>query len=58
MGVCLTEHVLPPTVSVGCLVMSVIMGTCAMLVKETGVTVFGVCIIYDALVLCRKPLVQ
>uniref|UniRef100_A0A3B5K2A9 dolichyl-phosphate-mannose--protein mannosyltransferase n=1 Tax=Takifugu rubripes TaxID=31033 RepID=A0A3B5K2A9_TAKRU len=46
----------PPTVSVGCLLISVLLGTCAMLVKETGITVFGVCIIYDALVLCRKPL--
>ncbi|XP_014063453.2 protein O-mannosyl-transferase TMTC1 isoform X2 [Salmo salar] len=27
-----------------------------MLVKETGITVFGVCVFYDALVLCRKPL--
>uniref|UniRef100_H3CAZ3 dolichyl-phosphate-mannose--protein mannosyltransferase n=1 Tax=Tetraodon nigroviridis TaxID=99883 RepID=H3CAZ3_TETNG len=58
VGVCLTEDVLPPTVSVGCLVISVLLGTCAMLVKETGITVFGVCIIYDALVLCRKPLGQ
>lgn len=57
VGVCLSEDVLPPTVSVGCLVVSVLMGTCAMLVKETGITVFGVCVIYDALVLCRKPLV-
>uniref|UniRef100_H2RZ30 dolichyl-phosphate-mannose--protein mannosyltransferase n=1 Tax=Takifugu rubripes TaxID=31033 RepID=H2RZ30_TAKRU len=46
----------PPTVSVGCLLISVLLGTCAMLVKETGITVFGVCIIYDALVLCRKIL--
>uniref|UniRef100_A0A665TGF5 dolichyl-phosphate-mannose--protein mannosyltransferase n=1 Tax=Echeneis naucrates TaxID=173247 RepID=A0A665TGF5_ECHNA len=33
------------------------LGTCAMLVKETGITVFGVCALYDALVLCRKPLI-
>jgi hypothetical protein len=34
---------------------SLLLGTCAMLVKETGITVFGVCVLYDALVLCRKP---
>ncbi|TWW73551.1 protein O-mannosyl-transferase TMTC1 isoform X2 [Takifugu flavidus] len=56
VGVCLSEDDFPPTVSVGCLLISVLLGTCAMLVKETGITVFGVCIIYDALVLCRKPL--
>ncbi|XP_071390444.1 protein O-mannosyl-transferase TMTC1-like [Centroberyx affinis] len=39
------------------LVASLVLGTCAMLVKETGVTVFGVCVLYDALVLCRRPLI-
>ncbi|KAM4712287.1 protein O-mannosyl-transferase TMTC1 isoform 2-T2 [Anableps anableps] len=38
------------------LLLSLFLGTCAMLVKETGITVFGVCLLYDALVLCRKPL--
>ncbi|XP_016390792.1 transmembrane and TPR repeat-containing protein 1-like [Sinocyclocheilus rhinocerous] len=47
----------PPTVSVLSLALSLLLGTCAMLVKETGVTVFGVCILYDFLVLCRKPLI-
>ncbi|XP_061662803.1 protein O-mannosyl-transferase TMTC1 [Syngnathoides biaculeatus] len=42
----------PPTASAGCLVISLLLGTCAMLVKETGITVFGVCVVYDALVLC------
>ncbi|KAG7455919.1 hypothetical protein MATL_G00246230 [Megalops atlanticus] len=46
----------PPTVSSCSLVLSLFLGTCAMLVKETGVTVFGVCVVYDGLVLCRKPL--
>ncbi|XP_055081629.1 protein O-mannosyl-transferase TMTC1 isoform X2 [Periophthalmus magnuspinnatus] len=40
------------------LVLSLLLGTCAMLVKETGVTVFGVCLVYDALILCRKPLLS
>ena len=35
---------------------SLFLGTCAMLIKETGVTVFGVCVLYDALELCHKPL--
>uniref|UniRef100_A0A8C1UYA6 dolichyl-phosphate-mannose--protein mannosyltransferase n=1 Tax=Cyprinus carpio TaxID=7962 RepID=A0A8C1UYA6_CYPCA len=42
----------PPTVSVLSLALSLLLGTCAMLVKETGVTVFGVCVLYDFLVLC------
>ncbi|XP_043093670.1 protein O-mannosyl-transferase TMTC1 isoform X2 [Puntigrus tetrazona] len=48
----------PPTVSVLSLALSLLLGTCAMLVKETGVTVFGVCVLYDFLVLCRKPLIS
>uniref|UniRef100_A0A672IKJ1 dolichyl-phosphate-mannose--protein mannosyltransferase n=1 Tax=Salarias fasciatus TaxID=181472 RepID=A0A672IKJ1_SALFA len=47
----------PPTASAGSLLAALVLGTCAMLVKETGVTVFGVCVLYDALVLCRRPLV-
>ncbi|XP_061617506.1 protein O-mannosyl-transferase TMTC1 isoform X1 [Phyllopteryx taeniolatus] len=46
----------PSTVSAGSLVISLLLGTCAMLVKETGITVFGVCVVYDALVLCGNPL--
>uniref|UniRef100_A0A8C9VMS7 dolichyl-phosphate-mannose--protein mannosyltransferase n=1 Tax=Scleropages formosus TaxID=113540 RepID=A0A8C9VMS7_SCLFO len=37
----------PPTVSSCSLVLSLLLGSCAMLVKETGVTVFGVCVVYD-----------
>uniref|UniRef100_A0A8C7TZ60 dolichyl-phosphate-mannose--protein mannosyltransferase n=1 Tax=Oncorhynchus mykiss TaxID=8022 RepID=A0A8C7TZ60_ONCMY len=47
---------LPSTVSVWALGASLLLGTCAMLVKETGITVFGVCVLYDALVLCRNCL--
>ncbi|XP_008399435.1 transmembrane and TPR repeat-containing protein 1 isoform X2 [Poecilia reticulata] len=51
-----SEDSFPSTVSPGSLLVSLFLGTCAMLVKETGITVFGVCLLYDALVLCRKPL--
>ncbi|XP_038964828.1 protein O-mannosyl-transferase TMTC1 isoform X2 [Rattus norvegicus] len=37
----------PPTASPFFLLLSLFLGTCAMLVKETGVTVFGVCLVYD-----------
>ncbi|XP_030119103.4 protein O-mannosyl-transferase TMTC1 [Taeniopygia guttata] len=40
------EH-FPPTTSPFFLLLSLFLGTCAMLVKETGVTVFGVCLVYD-----------
>ncbi|XP_056366601.1 protein O-mannosyl-transferase TMTC1 isoform X4 [Oenanthe melanoleuca] len=40
------EH-FPPTASPFFLLLSLFLGTCAMLVKETGVTVFGVCLVYD-----------
>ncbi|XP_064877201.1 protein O-mannosyl-transferase TMTC1-like [Oncorhynchus nerka] len=56
VGVCDSANCLPSTVSVWVLGASLLLGTCAMLVKETGITVFGVCVFYDALVLCRKPL--
>ncbi|XP_064200587.1 protein O-mannosyl-transferase TMTC1-like [Anguilla rostrata] len=46
----------PPTVSSWSLLLSLLLGTCAMLVKETGITVFGVCVLYDGLVLSHKPL--
>lgn len=58
VGVNASEDSLPSTVSVSCLLASLLLGTCAMLVKETGITVFGVCVLYDFLVLCRKPLIQ
>ncbi|XP_017554406.1 protein O-mannosyl-transferase TMTC1 [Pygocentrus nattereri] len=52
---CDTADSFPSTVSPCSLGLSLFLGTCAMLVKETGVTVFGVCILYDSLVLCCKP---
>uniref|UniRef100_A0A3B4UNG7 dolichyl-phosphate-mannose--protein mannosyltransferase n=1 Tax=Seriola dumerili TaxID=41447 RepID=A0A3B4UNG7_SERDU len=58
VGVCVSEDSLPSTVSGRSLFASLLLGTCAMLVKETGITVFGVCALYDALVLCRKPLIS
>uniref|UniRef100_A0A668APY2 dolichyl-phosphate-mannose--protein mannosyltransferase n=1 Tax=Myripristis murdjan TaxID=586833 RepID=A0A668APY2_9TELE len=51
VGVCVSADAVPSTVSVCSLVASLLLGTCAMLVKETGITVFGVCVLYDALVL-------
>ncbi|XP_076023604.1 protein O-mannosyl-transferase TMTC1 isoform X2 [Genypterus blacodes] len=56
VAVCGSVDSLPSTVSLSSLVVSLMLGTCAMLVKETGVTVFGVCVLYDILVLCHKPL--
>ncbi|XP_051911797.1 protein O-mannosyl-transferase TMTC1 isoform X2 [Hippocampus zosterae] len=56
VGVNTAEDSTPSTVSAGSLLISLLLGTCAMLVKETGITVFVVCIFYDALVLCGKPL--
>uniref|UniRef100_A0A3Q1JLV8 dolichyl-phosphate-mannose--protein mannosyltransferase n=1 Tax=Anabas testudineus TaxID=64144 RepID=A0A3Q1JLV8_ANATE len=58
VGVSASVDSVPSTVSVWSLLVSLLLGTCAMLVKETGITVFGVCVLYDALVLCRKPLIQ
>ncbi|XP_051801319.1 protein O-mannosyl-transferase TMTC1 isoform X2 [Acanthochromis polyacanthus] len=57
VGECDSEDSLPSTVSTWSLLISLLLGTCAMLVKETGITVFGVCLLYDALVLCRKPII-
>ncbi|XP_068442484.1 protein O-mannosyl-transferase TMTC1 isoform X1 [Clinocottus analis] len=58
VGVCVSEDSLPSMASAWFMLISLLLGTCAMLVKETGITVFGVCVLYDALVLCRKPLVN
>uniref|UniRef100_A0A8C8XSF6 Protein O-mannosyl-transferase TMTC1 n=1 Tax=Panthera leo TaxID=9689 RepID=A0A8C8XSF6_PANLE len=44
----------PPTVSPFFLLLSLLLGTCAMLVKETGITVFGVCLVYDLFSLSHK----
>ncbi|XP_072309449.1 protein O-mannosyl-transferase TMTC1 isoform X1 [Eucyclogobius newberryi] len=61
---CYTRSVPPSSCPASCpasslwLLLSLLLGACAMLVKETGVTVFGVCLVYDALVLSRKPLLS
>ncbi|XP_041441947.1 protein O-mannosyl-transferase TMTC1 isoform X2 [Xenopus laevis] len=47
-----SRHSFPPTSSPLFLLLSLILGTCAVLVKETGITVFGVCLAYDFLFLC------
>ncbi|XP_069821677.1 protein O-mannosyl-transferase TMTC1 isoform X1 [Dendropsophus ebraccatus] len=44
----------PGTTSPLLLLLSLFLGTCAMLVKETGVTVFGVCVVYDLQILCLR----
>uniref|UniRef100_A0A2R9AN60 Protein O-mannosyl-transferase TMTC1 n=2 Tax=Pan paniscus TaxID=9597 RepID=A0A2R9AN60_PANPA len=44
----------PSTVSPFFLLLSLFLGTCAMLVKETGITVFGVCLVYDLFSLSNK----
>ncbi|XP_075066641.1 protein O-mannosyl-transferase TMTC1 [Mixophyes fleayi] len=44
----------PGTTSPFLLLLSLVLGTCAMLVKETGITVFGVCLVYDLQILCRR----
>uniref|UniRef100_G1R109 dolichyl-phosphate-mannose--protein mannosyltransferase n=1 Tax=Nomascus leucogenys TaxID=61853 RepID=G1R109_NOMLE len=44
----------PSTVSPFFLMLSLFLGTCAMLVKETGITVFGVCLVCDLFSLSNK----
>uniref|UniRef100_A0A8C6FNB3 Protein O-mannosyl-transferase TMTC1 n=2 Tax=Moschus moschiferus TaxID=68415 RepID=A0A8C6FNB3_MOSMO len=44
---CCVGESFPPTGSPFFLLLSLFLGTCAMLVKETGITVFGVCLVYD-----------
>ncbi|EHB10174.1 Transmembrane and TPR repeat-containing protein 1 [Heterocephalus glaber] len=51
---CGTGGRLPPSASPFFLLLSLVLGTCAMLVKETGVTVFGVCLVYDFFSLPHK----
>ncbi|XP_031754523.1 protein O-mannosyl-transferase TMTC1 isoform X2 [Xenopus tropicalis] len=46
------RHSFPPTSAPLFLLLSLILGTGAVLVKETGITVFGVCLTYDLLLLC------
>ncbi|XP_075458392.1 protein O-mannosyl-transferase TMTC1 isoform X2 [Ascaphus truei] len=50
------RDIFPPTASPLFLLLSLVLGTCAMLVKETGCTVFGVCLLYDLLFLCPRRL--
>uniref|UniRef100_A0A8C7XXQ8 dolichyl-phosphate-mannose--protein mannosyltransferase n=1 Tax=Oryzias sinensis TaxID=183150 RepID=A0A8C7XXQ8_9TELE len=53
VGAASSEDSLPGTESPAALLISLLLGTCAMLVKETGITVFGVCLLYDALDPCH-----
>uniref|UniRef100_A0A8C5AZZ4 dolichyl-phosphate-mannose--protein mannosyltransferase n=1 Tax=Gadus morhua TaxID=8049 RepID=A0A8C5AZZ4_GADMO len=47
VGAVPSEGSVPCTESPWALGASLFLGTCAMLIKETGVTVFGVCVLYD-----------
>ncbi|XP_027007329.1 protein O-mannosyl-transferase TMTC1 isoform X1 [Tachysurus fulvidraco] len=58
VSACSESDCFPSMASPCSLALCVLLGTSSMLVKETGVTVFGVCVLYDGLVLCRKPLVS
>ncbi|KAM9311466.1 protein O-mannosyl-transferase TMTC1 [Gastrophryne carolinensis] len=49
---------LPGTRSPILLLLSLLLGTAAMLVKETGVTVLGVCLVYDFHILCLRRLTR
>ncbi|XP_049738694.1 protein O-mannosyl-transferase TMTC1 isoform X3 [Elephas maximus indicus] len=51
---CCVGECFPPTASPLFLLLSLVLGTCAMLVKETGITVFGVCLVYDLFSLSHK----
>lgn len=44
----------PATHSVVLLAVTALCGTAAMLSKETGITVFGVCAVYDVFIACRR----
>ncbi|KAF5897177.1 transmembrane and TPR repeat-containing protein 1-like, partial [Clarias magur] len=56
LSACGVSDCVPSTASPCSLALCLFLGTSAMLVKETGITVFGVCVLYDGLVLCREPL--
>ncbi|KAM4883171.1 protein O-mannosyl-transferase TMTC1-like [Thomomys bottae] len=47
LGQCCAGERFPSTDSPVFLLLSLLLGTFAMLVKETGITVFGVCLVYD-----------
>ncbi|XP_014442516.1 protein O-mannosyl-transferase TMTC1, partial [Tupaia chinensis] len=51
---CCAGECFPRTASPFFLLLSLFLGTCAMLVKETGITVFGVCLVYDLFALSHK----
>ncbi|KAM9230730.1 protein O-mannosyl-transferase TMTC1 isoform 3-T3 [Dugong dugon] len=51
---CCVGECFPSTASPFFLLLSLVLGTCAMLVKETGITVFGVCLVYDLFSLSHK----
>ncbi|KAM4748733.1 protein O-mannosyl-transferase TMTC1 [Rhinophrynus dorsalis] len=50
------QNSFPATASPLFLILSLVLGTCAMLVKETGLTIFGVCLVYDLFFLCPRRL--
>uniref|UniRef100_A0A8C5LCQ8 dolichyl-phosphate-mannose--protein mannosyltransferase n=1 Tax=Jaculus jaculus TaxID=51337 RepID=A0A8C5LCQ8_JACJA len=54
LGRGVVEQGFPPTASPLFLLLSLFLGTCAMLVKETGVTVFAVCLVYDLFSLAHR----
>ncbi|XP_069905700.1 protein O-mannosyl-transferase TMTC1 isoform X1 [Oryctolagus cuniculus] len=54
LGPCHAAGCFPPTASPTFLLLSLFLGTCAMLVKETGLTVFGVCLVYDLFSVCHQ----
>ncbi|KAM9671744.1 protein O-mannosyl-transferase TMTC1 isoform 1-T1 [Trichechus inunguis] len=51
---CCVGECFRPTASPFFLLLTLVLGTCAMLVKETGITVFGVCLVYDLFSLSHK----
>ncbi|ELK25732.1 Transmembrane and TPR repeat-containing protein 1 [Myotis davidii] len=51
---CCVGECFPSTASPFFLLLGLFLGTCAMLVKETGITVFGVCLVYDLFSLSHK----
>ncbi|XP_024431569.2 protein O-mannosyl-transferase TMTC1 isoform X2 [Desmodus rotundus] len=51
---CCVGDCFPSTASPFFLLLGLFLGTCAMLVKETGITVFGVCLVYDLFSLSHK----
>ncbi|XP_078664197.1 protein O-mannosyl-transferase TMTC1-like isoform X2 [Branchiostoma floridae x Branchiostoma belcheri] len=48
----------PAVSSHGQYVLCLVLGACAMLVKEQGITVLGVCVLYDTLIICRRGILR